>query len=224
MIKMDKIRKVYTNGVMELEALKGIDLNIKKGEFVAIIGPSGSGKSTMMNILGCLDKATTGTYELDGRDVTSLSEDELSHVRNDKIGFVFQSYNLLSKLTSIENVELPLIYAGIGKRERREKATKALSMVGLKDRINHLPNELSGGQRQRVAIARALVNSPAIIMADEPTGNLDSVTEKEILQIFKDLNKKGATIIMITHEPDIAEHCQRIIKFRDGELVGDDQV
>lgn len=224
MIKMEKIRKVYVNGVMELEALKSIDLNIKKGEFVAIIGPSGSGKSTMMNILGCLDKATTGTYYLDGKDVTSLSEDELSQVRNDKIGFVFQSYNLLTKLTSLENVELPLIYAGIGKKERREKAIIALSKVGLKDRIDHLPNELSGGQRQRVAIARALVNSPAIIMADEPTGNLDSVTEKEILQIFKDLNKKGATIIMITHEPDIAEHCQRIVKFRDGELVGDDLV
>jgi len=224
MINIKDMRKVYSNGKLELEAIKKVNFHIKKGEFVAIMGPSGSGKSTIMNILGCLDKPTSGEYYLDGVNVSHLDDDDLSKIRNDKIGFVFQSFNLLSKLTALENVTLPLVYAGIRKKERIKKAKKALESVGLSDRIHHLPNELSGGQRQRVAIARALVNEPSIIMADEPTGNLDSKSEEEILEIFKGLNKNGTTIAMVTHEPNIADHCKRIIRFKDGELVGDERL
>ncbi|MGB6127210.1 MAG: ABC transporter ATP-binding protein [Psychrilyobacter sp.] len=224
MIDIKDMRKVYSNGKLELEAIKKVNFHIKKGEFVAIMGPSGSGKSTIMNILGCLDKPTSGEYYLDKVNVSHLDDDDLSKIRNDKIGFVFQSFNLLSKLTALENVALPLVYAGIKKKERIKRAGKALKSVGLSDRTHHLPNELSGGQRQRVAIARALVNEPSIIMADEPTGNLDSKSEEEILEIFKELNKNGTTIAMVTHEPNIANHCQRIIRFKDGELVGDERL
>ena len=224
MINIKDMRKIYSNGKLELEAIKKVSFHIKKGEFVAIMGPSGSGKSTIMNILGCLDKPTSGEYYLDGVDVSDLDDDDLSRIRNDKIGFVFQSFNLLSKLTALENVMLPLMYAGIKKKERIKKSKKALESVGLSNRIHHLPNELSGGQRQRVAIARSLVNEPSIIMADEPTGNLDSKSEEEILKIFKDLNKNGTTIAMVTHEPNIADHCKRIIRFKDGELVGDERI
>lgn len=224
MINIKDMRKVYSNGKLELEAIKKVNFHIKKGEFVAIMGPSGSGKSTIMNILGCLDKPTSGEYYLDKVNVSHLDDDDLSKIRNDKIGFVFQSFNLLSKLTALENVALPLVYAGIKKKERIKRAEKALKSVGLSDRTHHLPNELSGGQRQRVAIARALVNEPSIIMADEPTGNLDSKSEEEILEIFKELNKNGTTIAMVTHEPNIANHCQRIIRFKDGELVGDERL
>jgi len=222
MIKLENIRKVYINGEMRLEALKGINFHIKAGEFVAIMGPSGSGKSTMMNTLGCLDKPSFGSYFLDGIDVAKLNDDELSKVRNRKIGFVFQSFNLLPKLSALDNVALPLVYGGVDKRQRIKRAKKALESVGLKDRVHHKPNELSGGQKQRVAIARALVNEPKILMADEPTGNLDSVSEEEILTIFKNLNATGVTIVMVTHEEIIAEHCKRIIRFKDGLVVGDE--
>lgn len=190
MIRVDHLNKYYINGEMKLHALKDLSFHIEEGEFVAIMGSSGSGKSTMMNILGCLDKNSEGTYILDGIDVSKIKDEELCKIRNVKIGFVFQSFNLLSKLTALENVELPLIYAGIGKKEREEKAKKVLKKVGLEDRMHHKPNELSGGQKQRVAIARALVNDPAIILADEPTGNLDSVSEREIMEIFTDFNKQ----------------------------------
>lgn len=224
MINIKDIKKVYSSGKLELEAIKKVGFHIKEGEFVAIMGPSGSGKSTIMNILGCLDKPTSGEYYLDGVNVSGLDDDDLSRIRNNKIGFVFQSFNLLSKLTALENVTLPLVYAGIKKRERIIKAKKALESVGLSDRTHHLPNELSGGQKQRVAIARALVNEPSIVLADEPTGNLDSKSEKEILEIFKELNRNGTTIAMVTHEPNIADHCKRIIRFKDGELVGDERL
>ena len=206
MIRVDHLNKYYINGEMKLHALKDLSFHIEEGEFVAIMGSSGSGKSTMMNILGCLDKNSEGTYILDGIDVSKIKDEELCKIRNVKIGFVFQSFNLLSKLTALENVELPLIYAGIGKKEREEKAKKVLKKVGLEDRMHHKPNELSGGQKQRVAIARALVNDPAIILADEPTGNLDSVSEREIMEIFTDFNKQGKTIIVVTHEPEVAKY------------------
>ena len=206
---------------MKLHALKDLSFHIKEGEFVAIMGSSGSGKSTMMNILGCLDKNSEGTYILDGIDVSKIRDEELCKIRNVKIGFVFQSFNLLSKLTALENVELPLIYAGIGKKEREEKAKEVLKKVGLENRIHHKPNELSGGQRQRVAIARALVNNPAIILADEPTGNLDSVSEKEIMEIFTDFNKQGKTIIVVTHEPEVAKYVKRVLLFKDGRIIRD---
>ncbi len=224
MIKATKIRKVYKNGKIEVEALKCVDLFVEKGEFVSIMGASGSGKSTMMNILGCLDTMTSGKYFLDGEDISKISGNKLAYIRNKKIGFVFQSFNLLPKLTAIQNVELPMIYGGIKPKERHEKALEAMKKVGLVERINHKPNEMSGGQRQRVAIARSLVNDPAIILADEPTGNLDSKSSIEIIEIFQKLNFDGATIVMVTHEPDIAAYTKRIVKFTDGIIISDEPV
>lgn len=221
MIRVEHLNKYYINGDMKLHALKDLSFHIEEGEFVAIMGSSGSGKSTMMNILGCLDKNSEGTYILDGIDVSKIKDEELCKIRNVKIGFVFQSFNLLSKLTALENVELPLIYAGIGKKEREEKAKEVLKKVGLEDRMHHKPNELSGGQKQRVAIARALVNDPAIILADEPTGNLDSVSEREIMEIFTDFNKQGKTIIVVTHEPEVAKYMKRVLLFKDGRIIRD---
>ena len=221
MIEVKDLVKVYKNGKLSLEVLKGLNLSVKEGEYVALMGSSGSGKSTFLNILGCLDNLTTGT---DGIDVSNMPENDLSTVRNEKIGFVFQAYNLLPKLTAIENVELPAMYKGVDRKTRHEKAKKALEMVGLGERINHRPVEMSGGQKQRVAIARALINDPKIIFADEPTGNLDSKSGEEILNIFKDLNDKGVTILMVTHEEDVAEHTKRIIRLRDGVINSDEIV
>ena len=201
--------------------MAGIDLNIAKGEFAALMGPSGSGKSTLMNILGCLDRPTVGSYKLDGQEVATLSDDELAVTRNRRIGFVFQNFNLLSRISAADNVALPLVYAGVGRKEREEKAKKILDAVGLGDRAEHQPNELSGGQRQRVAIARALVNDPHIIMADEPTGNLDTKSTKEIMEIFEGLHKDGRTIILVTHEPDIAACASRQLLVRDGLITRD---
>lgn len=223
-ISLKDIRKVYKNGSIEVEALAGVDLEIGEGEFTSIMGSSGSGKSTMMNILGCLDRATEGTYLLDGIDVWELRDKKLAAVRNKKIGFVFQSFNLLPKLSALANVEVPLVYAGTSARIRHEKAMAALARVGLADRAKHRPNELSGGQRQRVAIARALVNEPAIILADEPTGNLDSKSSVEIMAIFQKLNREGATIVMVTHEQDISQHTKRRIVFKDGRTIQDEPV
>lgn len=218
-VKLANISKVYKMGDNDVVALNGVDLDIAEGEFVAIMGPSGSGKSTLMNILGCLDTPTTGSYLLDNEEVANLSEDVLAKIRNKKIGFVFQNFNLLSRISALENVALPLVYAGVSKTERINRAQELLKMVGLADRQHHMPNELSGGQRQRVAIARALVNNPKIIMADEPTGNLDTKSSVEIMAMFKELYKQGKTIILVTHEPDIAENAQRIITVRDGKIV-----
>lgn len=221
MIKAENIVKIYKNGKLEVEALRGVSFNVDRGEFVAIMGASGSGKSTMMNILGCLDRLTSGRYLLDGEDVSSLSGKRLAAVRNKKIGFVFQSFNLLPKLNALQNVELPMVYAGVGSAERRKKAMAALERVGLAERYTHRPNEMSGGQRQRVAIARSLVNDPAIILADEPTGNLDSKASVEIMSIFQELNNDGATVVMVTHEPDIAQYTKRMVTFRDGQIIND---
>ena len=223
-IKLEVIGKIYDTVKVQGEALKDVDLSIDKGEFVAVMGPSGSGKSTLMNILGCLDRATGGYYELDGVSISELDDAELANIRNRKIGFVFQSFNLLPKMNALQNVELPMVYAGAGKKERREKALEALDKVGLLDRIDHKPNELSGGQKQRVAIARALVNDPAIILADEPTGNLDTVSGEDIMAIFQELNREGVTIVLVTHEHDIARHTKRIVRFRDGFLISDEKV
>lgn len=222
-IELKNIMKTYTMGDSIVHALYHVDLHIKFGEFTAIMGPSGSGKSTMMNILGCLDRPTSGEYYLDGKEIAGYDDDELAHTRNKKIGFVFQNFNLLSKLTAQANVALPLIYAGVGEEERMERAKKALENVGLGQRLDHKPMEMSGGQRQRVAIARALINNPAIIMADEPTGNLDTKSSYEIMDIFKGLNDEGRTIVMVTHEPDIAEQTKRILVMRDGQLVSDER-
>ena len=218
-VKLANISKVYKMGDNDVVALNGVDLDIAEGEFVAIMGPSGSGKSTLMNILGCLDTPTTGSYLLDNEEVANLSEDVLAKIRNKKIGFVFQNFNLLSRISALENVALPLVYAGVSKTERINRAQELLKMVGLADRQHHMPNELSGGQRQRVAIARALVNNHKIIMADEPTGNLDTKSSVEIMAMFKELYKQGKTIILVTHEPDIAENAKRIITVRDGKIV-----
>jgi putative ABC transport system ATP-binding protein len=220
-INISNLGKVYKNGKISVSALKNVDLSIYKGEFISIMGPSGSGKSTLMNIIGCLDRATSGSYQLDGIDISKLDEKALAKIRNLKIGFVFQSFNLLPRMTALRNVELPMIYAGIGAKERRKRAIEALERVALKDRMSHKPNEMSGGQKQRVAIARALVNKPKIILADEPTGNLDSYSSEEVMAVFQDLNKEGVTIILVTHEPDIAEHTKRFVKFRDGLMVED---
>ena len=218
-ITINNVNKTYHNGSLELQVLKNISFSVKKGEFLAIMGSSGSGKSTMMNILGCLDHEYDGEYFLDGIDISKSSEDELSEIRNKKIGFIFQSFNLLPRLTALENVELPLVYSSVPKADRHQKALELLELVGLKDRVHHRPNELSGGQRQRVAIARALVNNPSIILADEPTGNLDSKSEEEIIEILQKLNKMGKTIVIVTHEPNIGEIAQRKIVFKDGEII-----
>lgn len=220
-IKVRGLTKKYKNGQIEVEALKNIDLTVRQGEFVAIMGTSGSGKSTLMNILGCLDRATSGEYLLEGIHTMEQSDDELSRVRNQKIGFVFQSFNLIPRTSALKNVELPMIYAKMGAGERRERAQELLERVGLGERAQHMPNELSGGQRQRVAIARALANKPPIILADEPTGNLDSASSVEIMEVFTKLNEEGNTVIIVTHEPDIAEFTNRIVVFKDGRIVNE---
>jgi putative ABC transport system ATP-binding protein len=220
----ENLVKIYKLGDYELHAMRGIDLSIENGEFAAIMGPSGSGKSTLMNILGCLDRPTSGRYLLDDIDISSLDRNKLAEIRNKKIGFVFQSFNLLSRTTALENVELPLLYNGSSPKTIADKAKKALNMVGLEGRENSFPNQLSGGQQQRVAIARALINDPAIILADEPTGNLDTKTSVEIMGIFQSLNKKGITIVIITHETDIAAYAKRNITMRDGKIIKDEKV
>jgi len=224
MIEVNNVVKRYITGEIDFTALKSVSLKIDKGEFTSIMGPSGSGKSTMMNILGLLDRMNSGTYILNNQNVSNLTDNELAHIRNKEIGFVFQAFNLLPRMTVLENVELPMAYAGVSKKERRERALIALDKVGLSDRVKHKPNEISGGQKQRVAIARAIVNTPAVVMADEPTGNLDTKSSVEIMKIFQDLNNEGATVIMVTHEPDIAKHTKRVVRFRDGEIVDDYEV
>jgi putative ABC transport system ATP-binding protein len=223
-IKTLELTKVYEMGSEQVHALSGVDVEIRKGEYVAIMGPSGSGKSTLMNLIGCLDSPTAGKYWLAGRLVSDLDDDELAYIRNKEIGFVFQTFNLLPRATALHNVELPLIYNGTPADERIVKAKKALERVDLMDRMTHKPNELSGGQRQRVAIARALVNSPSILLGDEPTGNLDSKTGEEIMALFENLHKQGNTIILVTHENDIAQHAHRIIYIRDGKIASDEAV
>jgi putative ABC transport system ATP-binding protein len=220
-IKTEALSKIYKMGHETIHALKSVSMTVSKNEYVALMGPSGSGKSTLMNILGCLDSPTSGTYILNGVDVSSMSDGELADVRNKQIGFVFQTFNLLPRLSALENVALPLVYAGLSKKERLEKAAHVLENVSLADRMTHKPNELSGGQRQRVAIARALVNDPAIILADEPTGNLDSKTSIEIMGIFEHIHAAGNTVILVTHEPDIAEFAHRVIKLKDGNIESD---
>ena len=221
-IRLHGIRKLYRIGDETLAALDGIDLDIRRGEFAALMGPSGSGKSTLMNILGCLDRPSAGSYLLDGAEVAGLSDDALAATRNKKIGFVFQNFNLLPRISALDNVALPLVYAGVGRHERTERAQEMLAAVGLSDRGAHLPNELSGGQRQRVAIARALVNDPHIIMADEPTGNLDTKSTQEIMDIFERMHEKGHTIILVTHEPEIAVRASRQLLVRDGRIMRDE--
>jgi putative ABC transport system ATP-binding protein len=221
LIRIDHLTKNYPLGEVEVHALRGVTVEVRRGEFVAIMGASGSGKSTFMNILGCLDKPTKGTYILEDIDVSKLTRDELAHIRNTKIGFVFQGFNLLSRTSAIENVELPLLYCSMSNKERVERAVAALERVGLSDRVHHFPNQLSGGQQQRVAIARALVNDPSIVLADEPTGNLDSRTSVEVMGIFQELNNHGITVILVTHEPDVAQFTKRHIVFRDGKIRAD---
>lgn len=220
-IKIRNITRNFPLGNEVVKVLKGIDLDIERGEYVALMGPSGSGKSTLMNLLGCLDTPTSGTYELNGKDVSNMSDDELAEIRNREIGFVFQTFNLLPRTTALENVALPMIYAGKSKKERTERATQVLQDVGLGDRMDHRPNQLSGGQRQRVAVGRALVNNPSIILADEPTGNLDSKTSLEIMNLFNQIHKAGNTVILVTHEEEIAENAHRIIRLRDGMIESD---
>jgi putative ABC transport system ATP-binding protein len=224
LIHISDLWKTYVMGSTEVHALRGVELEVRRGEYLAIMGPSGSGKSTLMNLIGCLDTPTRGTYVLNGRDVGRLGEDELARIRNEEIGFVFQTFNLLARSSALANVELPLIYAGVPPEERRERALEALRQVDLVDRAKHRPNELSGGQRQRVAIARALVTRPSILLADEPTGNLDSVTSREIMLLFERLHERGNTILVVTHEHDIAAHTCRIVSLRDGRVDGDHAV
>lgn len=224
MILVKNLSKRYNTGFVKVQALKDISVHIPVGQFVSVMGPSGSGKSTFLNLLGCLDQPTSGTYLLEGVDVVNFSEDQLAAVRNQKIGFVFQNFNLLPRLTALRNVELPMLYAGVQPEERRARAKSALQKVGLGDRLDHYPNQLSGGQSQRVAIARALVNNPSVILADEPTGNLDTAAGEEIMAIFQELNAERTTIVLVTHEREMAEHAQRILFFRDGSLVEDKAV
>ena len=221
LIEMRGIRKDYEMGKTEVHALRGIDLTVKAGEFIAIVGASGSGKSTLMNLIGCLDRPSEGEYYLDGNKVDEMGDDDLAGIRNKKIGFVFQTFNLLPRTNCLHNVELPLLYSSVSRKDRERRAMEMLERVGLADRVRHNPNELSGGERQRVAIARALVNNPAIVLADEPTGNLDSKTGSEILTIFSDLNADGKTIVLVTHEKYIADYSRRIVSLRDGEVVSD---
>jgi putative ABC transport system ATP-binding protein len=218
LIQLSNISRLYKLGDQIVHALRKIDLEIYRGDYIALMGPSGSGKSTLMNIIGCLDTPTTGTYILNNKEVSRMGDDELSSIRNEEIGFIFQTFNLLPRMTAQENVALPLIYAGVSKKDRMERAAKALQDVGLADRMHHKPNELSGGQRQRVAVARALINNPSILLADEPTGNLDSKTSIEIMALFEELHKKGNTIILVTHEEDIARHARQVIRMRDGVI------
>jgi putative ABC transport system ATP-binding protein len=220
-IQIRDLTRSYVMGAETVNALRGVSLEIRRNEYVAIMGPSGSGKSTLMNLVGCLDTPSTGEYWLNGQEVSRMPDDALARVRNREIGFVFQTFNLLPRASALQNVELPLVYAGVAARERRERSRAALTRVGLGDRMGHRPNELSGGQRQRVAIARALVNDPAILLADEPTGNLDSTTSEEIMRVFESLHGQGQTIIMVTHEPDIAAHAARVIVLRDGHVASD---
>lgn len=220
-IKIRNITRDFPLGNEVVKVLKGIDLDIERGEYVALMGPSGSGKSTLMNLLGCLDTPTSGSYELNGKDVSNMTDDELAEIRNKEIGFVFQTFNLLPRTTALENVALPMVYAGTSKSDRTERAKQVLTDVGLADRMDHKPNQLSGGQRQRVAVGRALVNKPSIILADEPTGNLDSKTSEEIMNLFNEIHKAGNTVILVTHEEDIAENAHRIIRLRDGIVESD---
>ena len=223
LIDIRDITKVYVMGQEQVHALSGVTLGVDRGEYVAIMGPSGSGKSTLMNLIGCLDTPTSGSYVLNGREVARMTDDELAAIRNQEIGFVFQTFNLLARLNAVENVELPLVYGG-DRHDRRARALAALGQVGLADRVRHRPSELSGGQQQRVAIARALLTDPSMILADEPTGNLDSHSSAEILAIFQRLNALGKTVVMVTHEPDVALHCRRIVRMRDGVVAGDEPV
>ena len=221
LIDIRDITKVYILGEERVNALAGVSVGVERGEYVAIMGPSGSGKSTLMNLIGCLDTPTSGSYVLNGREVARMTDDELAAIRNQEIGFVFQTFNLLPRTSALQQVELPLVYGGLSRKERRERAVRALKAVGLGDRMNHTPNEMSGGQRQRVAIARALINDPSILLADEPTGNLDSQTGAEIMALFDELNGRGNTIVVVTHEEDIAAHARRIVRLKDGQIWND---
>jgi putative ABC transport system ATP-binding protein len=221
LIDIRDITKVYPMGDENVYALRGVSVGVERGEYVAIMGPSGSGKSTLMNLIGCLDTPTSGSYVLNGKEVARMTDDELAAIRNQEIGFVFQTFNLLPRTSGVQQVELPLVYGGLSRRERRDRAVKALKAVGLGDRMNHTPNEMSGGQRQRVAIARALINDPSILLADEPTGNLDSQTGAEIMALFDELNSRGNTIVLVTHEEDIAAHARRIVRLKDGQIWND---
>ena len=221
LIDIRDITKVYVMGEEKVHALSGVTLGVERGEYVAIMGPSGSGKSTLMNLIGCLDTPTSGSYVLNGQEVARMTDDDLAAIRNQEIGFVFQTFNLLPRTTAVQQVELPLVYSGLARRERRDRAVRALEAVGLGDRMQHHPNEMSGGQRQRVAVARALVNNPSILLADEPTGNLDSATGAEIMALFDDLNSRGNTIVLVTHEEDIAAHARRIVRLLDGKIRDD---
>ena len=221
LIDIRDITKVYVMGEEKVQALAGVSLGVERGEYVAIMGPSGSGKSTLMNLIGCLDTPAAGSYILNGKEVARMTDDELAAIRNQEIGFVFQTFNLLPRTSALQQVELPLVYGGLSRKDRRERAVQSLTSVGLQDRMNHQPNEMSGGQRQRVAIARALINNPSILLADEPTGNLDSQTGYEIMALFDELNSRGNTIVLVTHEEDIAAHARRIVRLRDGKIRDD---